>query len=208
MTKRRFAALARDIILIEIGLMISCLGTALFYTGNLGSGAMATFSDGLHRVLGITYGQANLAANVALLIVLFVLDRRLINVGTVLCVFTIGLWVDLFNGMLSGIDAQAMSMAARVLLSVAGSALMGVGLGMYVAVGRGFGALEGIVKLLCAKTDMSMRIAKIIQDAVLVLLGALMGAAWGVGTLIAIVLTGPVLQESCKRFGKLFARFR
>ncbi len=206
MTRQRFSALIRDVLSIEIGLMISSLGTALFYLGDLGSGAMATFSDGLHRVLPLTYGQANLAANIVLLIVLFILDRRYINIGTVLCVFTIGPWVDLFGGLLSGIDGHALSMATRVLLGVAGCALMGLGLGMYVAVDRGFGALEGIVKLACSRWSVSMSTAKIVQDAVLVVLGIALGASWGIGTVIAIALIGPILQASCRAFGALFRR--
>ena len=204
--RRQIIQLLRDILIIEIGLMISSFGTALFYASNLGSGAMATFSDGLHRVAGITYGQANMAANIVLLLVLLVLDRRYINVGTLLCVFTIGLWVDLFNGALAWVDAASLGTAVRIAMSVVGSALMGLGLGIYVAVGRGLGALEGLVKVVCGKTGCSIRIAKIIQDATLVILGIAMRAAWGVGTLIAIVLTGPVLQESCKRFERLLAR--
>ena len=204
--RKQILRLIRDILIIEIGLMVSSFGTALFYAADLGSGAMATFSDGLHRVAGISYGQANMAANVVLLFVLLVLDRKYINVGTLLCVFTIGLWVDLFNGVLSDVDAARLNMAVRVLMSVAGSALMGFGLGIYVAIGRGLGALEGLVKVVCGRTRVSMRAAKIVQDALLVVLGVVMGAAWGVGTLIAIVMTGPVLQESCRRFEALFAR--
>ena len=206
--QKKALALIRDILLIEFGLMLSCLGTALFYAADLGSGAMATFSDGLHRVLGITYGQANMAANIVLLIVLLILNRRYINAGTILCVFTIGLWVDLFTRLLAGAGIAGWSLPLRILMSVCGSALMGFGLGFYVAVDRGYGALEGLVRVMCEKTGISMRLAKIGQDAVLVVLGIVMKAAWGVGTLIAIVLTGPVLQASCGLFRKLFRRLK
>ena len=203
---KKILQIIKDILLIELGLMISSLGTAFFYAANLGSSAMATFSDGLHLVLNISYGDANTLANVALLLVLLLLDRSCINIGTLLCVFTIGPWVNLFTPMLQGLAIAEQSMAVRVLCSVCGTALMGVGLGLYMAVDRGLGALEGIVKYLRTHFGIKVRTAKIIQDAVLVLGGIVLGAQWGVGTLIGILCTGPVLQNSNQEFGKIFRR--
>lgn len=191
-----------DILIIEVGLVVSSFGTALFYAADLGSSAMATFCDGLHVVLNISYGNANVLANVVLLGVLFLLDRKYINVGTILCVFTIGPWVNLFEPILNGLDICTMHMAVRILCTFGGTALMGVGLGLYMAVNRGFGALEGIVKYLRTHTRLSVRVAKVLQDAVLVIAGVLIGGTWGVGTAVAIVFTGPILQKSSQFFGE------
>lgn len=202
----KITQICRDILLIEIGLMISSFGTALFYAGDLGSGAMATFSDGLHLVLHISYGTANTLANVALLGLLFLLNREYINIGTILCVFTIGPWVNLFTPPLQSLGLAGMSIAVRLLCAVGGFVLMGTGLGLYMAVGRGLGALEGLVQYAREKTGVSVRTAKILQDAILVVGGIGLGAAWGIGTLLAILCTGPVLQAACQYFsGKLKA---
>ena len=198
--KDNMIKLVVDIIIISFGLMISSFGTALFYAAELGSSPMATFCDGLHNLLGISYGTANTLANLLLLVALFFLQRSYINVGTVLCVFTIGLWVNLFTPLLGGALIAQWSMGLRVLCTVAGTVLMGVGLGLYVAVDRGFGALEGLVKLLCAKRTLSYTTAKIIQDILLVVAGILLTAKWGVGTLVAMLLTGPVLQAAIHFF--------
>ncbi|WRS27778.1 YitT family protein [Oscillospiraceae bacterium MB08-C2-2] len=186
--------------IIEIGLMISSFGTALFYAASLGSSPMATFSDGIHNLLSISYGTANMVMNILLLIVLFFLERKHINIGTVLCVFTIGPWVNIFNALLQGLNIAEMNLAIRILCTVLGTVLMGTGLGLYVAVDRGFGALEGLVKVLCERAGMSTSKAKILQDIILVAGGVLLGATWGIGTVIAIVFTGPLLNQSIKIF--------
>ena len=169
---------------------------------------MATFSDGLHLVLSIDYGVANTVANVVFLVALFLLDRSFINIGTLLCVFTIGPWVDLFTPMLQVMELSASPMVIRILCSLVGAALMGVGLGLYMAVNRGFGALEGIVKYARNKTGISVRNAKIIQDAVLVALGIILGAQWGIGTVVGIFCTGPVLQRASSVFEIMIRRSR
>ena len=207
-SKEKILRLVLDVLVIEIGLMISSLGTAFFYAANLGSSAMATCCDGLHLLLNISYGDANTLANAALLILLFLLCRSYINVGTVLCVFTIGPWVNLFTPLLQGLKLSEMNMAVRILCTLVGTAMMGVGLGLYMAVDRGFGALEGLVKYARTRFGISVRAAKIVQDAVLVGTGILLGAQWGIGTVVGILLTGPVLQKSSQFFGRQLTHLR
>ena len=207
-SKEKILRLVLDVLVIEIGLMISSLGTAFFYAADLGSSAMATCCDGLHLLLNISYGDANTLANATLLILLFLLCRSYINVGTVLCVFTIGPWVNLFTPLLQGLKLSEMNMAVRILCTLVGTAMMGVGLGLYIAVDRGFGALEGLVKYARTRFGISVRVAKIVQDAVLVGTGILLGAQWGIGTVVGILLTGPVLQKSSQFFGRQLTHLR
>lgn len=190
---------------IELGLMISSFGTALFYSADIGSSAMATFCDGLHLLLNTSYGNANMYANIAFLIILAFIKPKYIGVGTLLCVFTIGPWLNLFMEILRPMDIAQMSMIIRILASVAGAAMMGLGLGLYMSRNSGYGALEGIVKVICEKTSIPLKNAKILQDAVLVIGGILLHATWGVGTIIGIVLTGPFMQMSNKLFSKQYS---
>lgn len=200
--------LIEDIIIISIGLFISSFGTALFYEAGMGSGAMATFCDGLHQLLHITYGHANMAANAVFLILLFLCSRKMINVGTILCVFTIGIYVDIGTAVFSVLHLGEASAAVRLLCVFLGTAMMGSGLGLYVAVDRGFGALEGLVKFFCRSTGLSFGTVKIIQDVILIAGGIFLHAAWGPGTLIAAFLTGPVMQASIPYFEKRLAMMR
>ncbi len=197
---RKMVDAIRDIIIISIGLFISSFGIALFYEAGMGSGAMATFCDGLHQLLNISYGHANIASNVVLLVVLFLCSRKMINVGTILCVFTIGLYIDLGTAFFGSLALGELSVVWRLVCVFAGTAMMGVGLGLYVAVNRGFGALEGLVKYFCQKTGMSFGAVKIVQDVILIAGGVLLHAAWGVGTVIAAFLTGPIMQVSIRFF--------
>lgn len=197
---KKILQLFKNILWIELGLAISSAGTALFYAADLGSGAMATFSDGLHLLLGISYGNANTLSNMVLLIVLFFLRKSYINVGTVLCVFTIGPWVNLFTPIFQATGLAQANMCLRLLGAAGGTICMGVGLGLYVSVGCGLGAMEGIVMYCRERFHISVGVSKIIQDVTLVLPGILLGARWGVGTVIAMFCTGPVLQFSTAFF--------
>lgn len=184
----------KDVVIICIGLIISSFGTALFYQAGMGSGAMATFCDGLHRLLHISYGTANMAANIVFLVLLFLCDRKMINVGTVLCVFLIGVFVDVGNVVFGLFPIRSAPVYLRLLCVLAGCVMMGIGLALYVAVERGFGALEGLVKYLCARTGLTFDKVKIGQDLLLICLGLLLHAEWGIGTLVSAITIGPIMQ--------------
>ncbi|MGB7605950.1 MAG: YitT family protein [Lutisporaceae bacterium] len=200
--------LAIDIFVISFGLIVSSFGTALFYAASLGSSPMATFSDGLHNILNISYGSANTLANAVLLISLLFIKRKYINVGTILCVFTIGPFVNIFGNMLENLSIYEGAFLLRIICVLAGTIMMGLGIGLYVAVERGYGPLEALVKLLCQSKGLSYTKAKMIQDAILVVCGILLKAKWGVGTLIAVFLTGPILQWSIKFFTSKLNNYR
>ena len=205
---KKILQLFKNILWIELGLAISSAGTALFYAADLGSGAMATFSDGLHLLLGISYGNANTLSNMVLLVVLFFLQKSYINVGTFLCVFTIGPWVNLFTPVFQATGLAQANMCLRLLAAAGGTVCMGVGLGLYVSVGCGLGAMEGIVMYCRERFHISVGVSKIIQDVTLALPGILLGARWGVGTVIAMFCTGPVLQFSTAFFkSRVFSPF-
>jgi len=195
-----------DIIMISFGLMISSFGTALFYQAGMGSGAMATFSDGLHRLLNISYGTANLATNIAFLVLLFLCDKTMINVGTVLCVCLIGVFVDMGNVVFGMFPISAAPVYIRFICVLIGCGMMGVGLSLYVAVNRGFGALEGLVKYFCAKTRLSFDKVKIGQDLILIFFGIILNARWGIGTLISAVTIGPIMKIFISLFQKILGK--
>ena len=99
-------------------------------------------------------------------------------------------------------------MCLRLLAAAGGTVCMGVGLGLYVSVGCGLGAMEGIVMYCRERFHISVGVSKIIQDVTLVLPGILLGARWGVGTVIAMFCTGPVLQFSTAFFkSRVFSAF-
>lgn len=192
-----------DIIIISFGLMISSFGTALFYQADMGSGAMATFSDGIHRLMNISYGTANLLINILFLICLFFWDRTMINVGTLLCVCLIGPFVDLGNFVLGMLPIATAPVYIRFICVLAGCGMMGIGLSLYVAVNRGFGALEGLVKYFCNKTSLSFDKVKIGQDVILVIFGMVLHAKWGIGTLISALTIGPIMNVFISLFQKV-----
>ena len=78
---------------VLLGLFIAGLGTAFLYELGWGSNPSATMIEGTSIFFNLSYGLAGIAINIVFLILLFILDRKLIGVGTVLTTFFFSLCV-------------------------------------------------------------------------------------------------------------------
>lgn len=193
---KKISSLILKVCLICIGLCINGFGLALLYSVELGTSPMATFSDGLHNILGISQGNANIVANAVFLVVLLFIGRRYISVGTILCTFTIGLYVDLAQWIIGPLNLISLPLPGKVAVAFLGMAIMGAGLGMYVAVDFGLGPLEALVGVINDRTNLSYRTSKTVFDAALGVLGVVFGGKIGIGTVISIGCTGFVMDFS------------
>lgn len=191
--KKQLKTYAIKILIINIGLLINGFGLAFLYSVELGSSPMGTFADGLHNLMHVPQGTANIFANAFFLLVLIIVARRYIGVGTVICTFLLGVYVNLASGVISPLTLLTIPFVYKIFVSALGVLLMGVGLGIYVAVDFGLGPLEALVDIIYRLAKIKYKTAKIIFDALLGVLGIIFGGKIGVGTVISILLTGVVM---------------
>lgn len=188
----------REAAIVEFGIMITSIGTAIFYSTELGSSAMATCCDGLHKIWSIPYGNANTIVNVLLLILVFLLDKSFMNYGTLLCVFTMGPWINVFTNIFQGLQVSGQAIGIRVVVCVLGTAIMGSGVALYSSMNRGLGPMEGIMMYIRKRFHVSVQLSRIIEEALLLCVGIILGGKWGVGTVFAVCFCGPVVQKVSK----------
>jgi uncharacterized membrane protein YczE len=193
-SKEQIQRLIIRILTISFGLFINGIGLAFLYSVELGSSPMGTFADGLHNLMHISQGNANILANAAFLLLLLIMARKYISLGTVLCTFMLGLYVNLASAIIDPLNLIALPFTVKIVVSALGTLLMGVGLGIYVAVDFGLGPLEAIVAIIYQHSILKYKTAKIIFDALLGVLGIVFGGKIGIGTVISILCTGIVMD--------------
>lgn len=170
------------------GLFCFALGIALFFHSKLGTGPWDVLHGGLSKRSGLPVG---LIINIVglLILPLWIPLKVRIGLGTVLNALLIGVFLDLIKPRMH--DASAPWL--QVLLAVLGVLIIGIGSGLYIGAGLGTGPRDGIMVGL-ARLGLSVRAARTIIEVVTVLLGWLLGGKVGFGTVIFLVLIGPIVQ--------------
>lgn len=195
-------SLLTDTLKICIGLFITGIGTAMMYLVNWGSAPAATIGDGVHAAFHLSYGIAGILVNVFFLIVLVFLDRKLISIGTILATFFMGIFIDVGVFLIQPFYADTISAASKAVILFLGGVITAVGLGYYVGVNFGIGAIDGMSVALNKKFGIPFTVCRWGVDIVLTVAGILMGAAWGAGTVVSVVITGPIMQVVIKHTQK------
>ncbi|HIW17742.1 MAG TPA: hypothetical protein H9886_01195 [Candidatus Faecalicoccus intestinipullorum] len=187
--------------LVILGSLISGIGIAITIAVDLGSDPMTLFWIGIADTLHITVGQANLLVCAVILAVIFFVDRKQIHVGSILNPIVIALVTD----SLAFLDFHGLPMMGRILMMIIGFAILAFGVAFYALADYGKGAYEALVFTLSKKLDKPVGPIRTTADILFALLGVLLGAHFALGTLLAILCMGLMIQICLKCLNKFFS---
>lgn len=186
--------LIQRIIITAIGLTTCGMGIGLFLFSNLGVDPASVFQLGIANQLKINYGTASAAMNIIIIVFMIFIDKRYINIATVMAIFLIGYTADFTNTILHSLVSSNLSFALQIIFSIVGCLVMAIGIPMYTGPGLGVGAIDLLSEIITDRLHVQYRFVRITMDAFFVIVGYLLGGVFGIGTIIAVVLTGPIVQ--------------
>ena len=166
------------------------VGIALMVTADLGVAPADVLSTGGADRLGIGVGTMGWISGAVITSVAWIMGRRP-QWGTLWGTFVVGLSVNVSLGLLSETD----SMVWRVVMFVIGLTIIYLGITVGVSTMLGTGPIE---LLMLALTDRgaSVQMSRWGIEALILGIGAALGGQIGVGTVIFVVLAGPVLART------------
>ncbi len=187
---------------IALGLLIAGIGIGFMFNAGQGSTPAATIVEGISVFFKLNYGISGIIANILFLVLLLFLDRSLIHVGTVLATFCSGYFIDFGVFILAPLNIINMSFILKVFMIVIGCVITSIGLGYYIGVDFGSGAIDGMSVVLHRKVKIPFTYCRWGMDILLMATGILLGASWGIGTVISVILTGPIMSYVIKKMQK------
>lgn len=212
----------KKILMVSAGVTAAACGIALFYTMNIGSDPISVFVDGQHRILGLSYGAINLLNSIVYFIFVLIFSRKLINYATLIVGFAMGPMINFFFSIFSRYISSDGSLTLqflagkgfvfnsvegdyfiRLLMQIPAVILLGCGLGLYLSANLGAAPLDALVLFIKEKTQKPLRKVKIIFDLAAAAIGFLLGGVAGIGTIIAILATGPIVSLTIKTIANL-----
>ncbi len=173
--------------------------------GGVGLGPWDVFHQGISLLTPLSFGQAMVAAGLAVLIYSVLGPKVKIGVGTILNMLLIGVWADVFLG-LTGFphpENYALGMA----LFVAGLVMTGVATGLYITAGLGAGPRDGFVLGVAKMTGVSVRLVRTLTEVTVLALGWVMGGSVGLGTVLFALTAGLLMQFFLRLFRGLEPRY-
>ena len=105
------------VVILLVGLTIAHLGVTLFLLSDLGADPFNVLIQGLFRTLAsltgwafLSHGRVHIAVSLLIILLLLIVDRRYVKIGTVLCMVFGGPIIDFFSARLAFLPARADSL--------------------------------------------------------------------------------------------------
>ncbi|MBQ6042486.1 MAG: hypothetical protein K5705_01110 [Oscillospiraceae bacterium] len=199
------------VLILLVGLVTAHFGVTLFLLSDLGADPFNVLIQGLLRTLTgfgltfLTHGITHMAVCVLIILILLLTDRSYIRIGTLICMVFGGPIIDFFSWLLSPLKIGALPFAAKLGVLAASCVILAFGMTVVIKSEAGTGPNDLVAVVISDKSKKRFGIIRILTDFSFVLLGALQGGIWGIGTLVCAFLVGPAANFFLPRSEKLTA---
>ena len=187
------------VVVLLVGLTIAHLGVTLFLLSDLGADPFNVLVQGLFRTLAsltdwavLSHGRVHVAVSLLIILILLIADRSYVKIGTVLCMLFGGPIIDSFSARLAFLPVYADTLPLRILMLALGCVILAFGMTIVIRSDAGTGPNDLVALVISEKAGKRFGLVRVLVDASFVLLGFLLGGVVGLGTLICMLLVGPV----------------
>lgn len=187
------------LLILFIGLIIAHLGVTLFLLADLGADPFNVLIQGLRHLvmkagLSPTHGTVHMCVCFLIVIVLLIVDRKYVKLGTLVCMFCGGPIIDFFTFVLQGLGISQAGIVIKIFVLVLGCGILASGMSLVIRSDAGTGPNDLVAVVISEKSKWRFGIVRIATDVLFVLIGFLLGGKFGVGTVICAFLVGPVAE--------------
>lgn len=202
-TKLRENALR--LLLLFGGLIVAHLGVTLFLLADLGADPFNVMIQGLRLLIGKTglftptHGTVHMGVCFLIVLLLLLIDRRYVKLGTLVCMFCGGPIIDIFTRLLEGLGIGQAALPVKIAVLALGCGILACGMSLVIRSEAGTGPNDLVAVVISEKSGLRFGLVRVVTDVLFVLTGFLLGGRFGPGTLICAFLVGPV-AEFCMPF--------
>lgn len=197
--KRTIKETVVRVIILMVGLCIAHLGVTLFLLADLGSDPFNVLIQGLFRTVKkieffgfLTHGNVHMVICFVIILILLIVDRSYIKIGTILCMLCGGPIIDLFSIILTPLFEQFPQLPFKLAMLALGCVILAYGMTIVIKSDAGTGPNDLVAVVISDKFKKKFSSIRMIVDFSFVLAGFLLGGSFGIGTIICAFLVGPV----------------
>lgn len=186
--------------LLFAGLLIAHLGVTLFLLTDLGADPFNVLIQGLRLLISratrysLTHGTVHMCVCFLIILILLLIDKSYIKIGTIVCMFCGGPIIDLFTWLLHAFAIDRAGLAVKLIVLMIGCCVLAFGMSIVIRSEAGTGPNDLVAVVISEKTGIRFGLVRVVTDFLFVLTGFLLGGRFGVGTIICAFLVGPVAE--------------
>jgi uncharacterized protein len=183
----------KRVIMTIFGVLIAGFSVGMFNFSAFGMDPFQVLAHGIwsHTVLG--YGTFYSIMNLIMLIIIFFIDRHKIGLGTFINIFLLG-YVVQFSSWLFETWIPNPTFGLKIIFLIIGIIIMCFGSSLYYTGDLGVSTYDAVALILSEKKAARFQFCRIGSDFICTILGYLLGATVGIGTIVTAFFMGPIIM--------------
>ncbi|MEG1895412.1 MAG: hypothetical protein RR162_04160 [Oscillospiraceae bacterium] len=179
-----------------VGLAIGSFGVMFTINANLGLSPWDVFAQGIAVKVSAAMGTEVLLGTIIQIVGVFVLLivillKEKIGVGTLCDILVFGQFMNIYTKL--GVVPAPQTLPMRLMFLFIGFSIWSIGVYVYMSAGLGAGPRDSLMAAL-TKRNVPVSLAKNGTEAVVLLIGFLLGGQVGIGTVVAVFIMGYMLK--------------
>lgn len=189
------------------GVIITGVSVGIFQAASLGTDPFTSFTIGLCNLTGLSFGIFYSILCAVMLIFVYIFNKHYIGLATILNLIGNGFIADITRNIIEGIIINP-SFLVKIILLTIGVILMCFGASLYFTADLGVSAYDAISKIMSDNRVAQFRFCRIITDMICVVIGFVLRASIGIGTIITALFMGPLIQWFNVNFSESLLRLQ
>ena len=188
----------RRFFLCALGLACFSVGNVFgVHAGSAGTNAWNTLALGISGTTSLSFGTATLLLSVVIVMADIVFKGR-IGFGTLMNAFLIAWFSDLFLGVFSFLP-NAQNQWIGAILTIVGQTIISFSTILYMLPRLGCGPRDTLMVIIGKRFPKApIGVVKFCMELAVMLIGVLLGAPFGVGTVLIMALQASIFQFACR----------
>ncbi len=182
----------RRIIMTVFGVLVAGFSVGMFNFSAFGMDPFQVLAHGVWMHLPIRFGTFYMILNLLMLVFIFFIDKRKIGLGTMINIFLLGYVVE-FSSWLFATWIPNPSLTVRAVILVIGMIIISFGSSLYFIGDLGVSTYDAVALILSEKKIARFQYCRIGSDLICTIVGFVLGATIGVGTVITAFFMGPII---------------
>jgi len=185
----------KRILMTVFGVLVLGVAVGFLDYSDFGLDPFQTFAHGVGLHVPLQFGTTYMIISIIEIIVIFIVDRKKIGLGTLINLFLLGYVVDYSAKLIKIVfDGFGGGMVFRIISMVIGIVLLCFCAAVYFSADMGVSTHDAVSLIISEKQNkIKYSWLRVINDLLCVLIGFLLGQKFGVGTIISGFFTGPLI---------------
>ena len=176
-----------------LGIVLIALGAAICNMGGVGVDPFTAMNMGVADLFGIRFGTYQVVVNLAILTIVFFMDRYQIGLGTIVNMIAVGYLIEFFTWAYAFIPHLPEGIVRSGVHLVGGTLVFTLGVSMYLKTRMGVSPIDAVAPIAVNITGAPYTRCRVIQDVAVTVIAFLVGGPVGVFTIVAAFFTGPLI---------------